>query len=91
MKSALSSPYNGKDPKKLGMSKGEAAFLSLAEFAQEGDVTALETLLNRLLGKPIQQINSLNVSASLSEFLGSLAAEMEKVEPFADEVDPLGD
>lgn len=89
---ALSSEYTGKDLKKSGLTKAAAAFLALAEKAQDGDGEALEKILNRLIGKPIQQINSFNVSASLSEFLGGLAKEMSRPEPFIDaEVDPLGD
>lgn len=91
LKSALTSAYTGKDPKKQHLTKGEAAFLSLAEQAQDGNGEALEQLLNRLLGKPIQQVNSLNVSASLSEFLGSLAGELDKNEPLDAEVDPFSD
>jgi hypothetical protein len=92
LKSALASDYTGRDINKLGMTKGEAAFLSVAESAQDGDISALEALLNRLLGKPVQQVNALNVSASLSEFLGGLAAEMDKADPFIDvDVDPLSD
>jgi len=89
---ALSSDYTGKDVQKIGLTKAAAAFLALAEKAQDGDGEALEKILNRLIGKPIQQINSFNVSASLSEFLGGLAKEMSQPEPFIDaEVDPLGD
>lgn len=94
LESALSSNYDGVDPKKFGLTKAEAAFLSLAEQAQDGNSDALEVLLNRLMGKPMQQINSLTVTASLSEFLGGLAAELVKTEPFIEveaEVDPLGD
>jgi hypothetical protein len=91
LQSVLASPYTGKDPKKVGMTKGSAAFMALAEAAQDGDLGALESLLNRLLGKPVQQVNSLNVTATLSEFLGKLAEEMEKPEVIEVEVDPFGD
>ena len=89
LQSVLASPYTGKDPKKVGMTKGAAAFMSIAEAAQDGDLGALESLLNRLLGKPVQQVQSLNVTATLSEFLGKLAEEMEKPEVI--DVDPFGD
>jgi len=78
LQEVLSSPYTGKDPKKIGLTKSAAAFMSLAECAQDGDAGALEALLNRYMGKPVQQINSLNVTATLSEFLGKLADEIER-------------
>lgn len=88
---ALLSPYTGDDPKKIKMTKGEAAFHSLAEQAQDGDQGAFEFLLNRLLGKPVQQVNALTLTANLSEFLSGLASEMEKevIETEAKEVDPF--
>ena len=94
LQSVLASPYTGKDTKKVGMTKGAAAFLSIAEAAQDGDLGALESLLNRLLGKPVQQVQSLNVTATLSEFLGKLADEIEqdgKPEVIDVPVDPFGD
>lgn len=91
LQNVLASPYTGKDPKKIGLTKSAAAFMSLAEAAQDGDAGALETLLSRYMGKPVQQLNSLNVTATLSEFLGKLAEEMEKPEVIEVEVDPFGD
>lgn len=91
LQNVLASPYTGKDPKKIGLTKSAAAFMSLAEAAQDGDLAALEALLNRYMGKPVQQINSLNVTATLSEFLGKLADEIEREEVIEVEVDPLGD
>lgn len=89
---ALLSPYTGKDPNKKKLTKGAAAFQALAEAAQDGDQGAFSFLLDRLIGKPVQQVNSLNVTASLSEFLSGLAAEMEKdVIDVEKEVDPFGD
>jgi len=94
LKDALSTAYTGKDPNKRGLSKGEAALLAVAEKAQDGDESAFEFLLNRLMGKPIQQVNQMNVSASLKEFLDGLSVETERVcvDPLAPaETDPLGE
>lgn len=83
LKNALSTPYTGEDPRKIGLTKGAAALLALAEKAQDGDGSALELLLNRLMGKPVQQVNQLTASASLKEFLDHLSLEVAKVEnPF---------
>jgi len=49
----------------------------LAEHAQDGDIGALNVILDRFIGRPTQQVNTLNVSASLTEFLGALAEEVE--------------
>ena len=75
VKNALATDYNGLDPKKQGMSKGAAAFLKLAEEAQDGDKAALDFLLDRFIGKPVQQTKNLNVSASMAEFLAALENE----------------
>lgn len=94
LKDALSTAYTGKDPAKRGLTKGEAALLSIAENAQDGDAGAFEFLLNRLMGKPVQQVNQMNVSASLKEFLEGLSVETERctVDPLGPaEIDPLGD
>jgi hypothetical protein len=93
---ALSTPYSGRDPIKYGhLTKGEAALLKLAEAAQDGDQEAFEFLVERLIGKPVQQINQMNVTASLKEFLGALAVECAVVEvtdpfePVVEEVNPF--
>ena len=78
LNNALLSPYTGADVEKLKMTKGEAAFMALAEQAQDGDVGAFSFLLDRLMGKPVQQVNALTLTANLSDFLSSLAGEMEK-------------
>ena len=78
VKNALATDYNGLDPKKQGMSKGAAAFLKLAEEAQDGDKAALDFLLDRFIGKPVQQTKNLNVSASMAEFLAALENEAER-------------
>lgn len=84
MTNALSSEYSGSDARKKGLTKYEAMLLSLSERAQEGDLHAIESILDRILGRPIQQVNSMNVSATLHEFLDTLdntARKCETIEP----------
>ena len=77
LRDVLSTDYTGSDPNKLHLTKGQAAFMTLAEHAQDGDIGALNVILDRFIGRPTQQVNTLNVSASLTEFLGALAEEIE--------------
>jgi hypothetical protein len=67
LKDIVSMPYEGPDARKIGMSLLEAAFLTAAEQAADGDTDALEKILSRLIGKPVQQIVS--ASGTLKEFL----------------------
>jgi hypothetical protein len=84
IKDAVALPYMGVDPKKIGMSLLEAAIFSAAEKAADGDLDALEKLLNRLMGKPMQTVVS--ATGTLKEFLDGLANP--DAEP-SREVDPL--
>ena len=63
--------YTGEDETKWGMSLLEAALVSAAEKAAEGDLDALNKILDRLLGKPIQQ--TIQATGTLREFLDELA------------------
>ena len=69
IKSVVCMQYEGGDVNKLGMTLIEAALYSAAKSAAEGDLDALEKLLNRIMGKPIQQVQNLNMNASLKDFL----------------------
>jgi len=71
LKDIVSGPYEGPNAAKIGMTKLEAAIYSLAEAAADGDHDALERILNRLMGKPVQQV--VQATGSLSEFLDMLA------------------
>jgi len=61
----------------------EAALVAAAEKAAEGDLDALTRILDRLMGKPVQQ--TITASGTLREFLDQIAHE----DPTAP--DPLGD
>lgn len=77
LQTALSREYRGKDQNKIGLTKAEAMLDSLADKAADGDLDAISKTLDRVLGKPIQQVQSLNVNTSLTEFLDQLRARRE--------------
>ena len=76
LKDVLSTEYTGEDIRKLGMTKGEAALLNIAEKAQNGDLESVRYLHDRLMGKPTQTNLNLGVTADLKSFLGLLAEEV---------------
>jgi hypothetical protein len=71
IKDAVALPYSGRDADKIGMTLLEAAIFEAAKKAADGDLDALEKLLNRLMGKPIQAVVS--AQGSLREFLDGIA------------------
>ena len=71
IKDMVSLPYMGKEPDKIGMTLIEAAIYSAAKKAADGDLDALEKVLNRLMGKPVQQV--ISATGSLKEFLDAIA------------------
>lgn len=64
--------YDGQDPQKRGMTLIEAALFEAAKQAADGDGDSLDRLLNRLLGKPLQQVASISTTATLKEFLDNI-------------------
>jgi len=75
--------YKGQDETKWGMSLLEASLVAAAEKAADGDLDALTRILDRLMGKPVQQ--TITASGTLKEFLDQIAHEDGPVP------DPLGD
>jgi hypothetical protein len=71
--------YVGADPDKIGMTLLEAALYSAAEAAADGDVDALNKLLDRLVGKPVQQ--TITATATLADFLNQIAQNEGRVVP----------
>ncbi len=69
MQDALLQDYEGDDPKKFGLSKKQAMEKELADQAADGNLSAISMLQDRILGKPVQQVQSLNVTTSLKDFL----------------------
>ena len=70
--------YTGDDPRFVGKSRLEATLLSLADDAPH-DPGARTELLDRVMGKPKQRVDSTNVNITLSGFLQQVA-EKEKGE-----------
>ena len=75
LRDVLSTDYDGTDDKKIGLTKGEAALLSMAEIAQDGDVETIKYLHDRLMGKPTQTTLNVGLTADLKSFLGGLVDE----------------
>lgn len=87
LKGELMTGYEGKDPKKFGLTKKQAIEKSLLDQAADGDLSAINMVLDRTLGKPLQQVQSLNVTTSLKEFLNGLISanrprEADVIAPF---------
>lgn len=61
------------DPRYEGLSKIEVAQHKLMDKAAAGDIQALAQVEDRILGKPKQQVESLNISTSLESFLEKIA------------------
>jgi hypothetical protein len=85
IKEAVGLPYLGREADKIGMTLLEAALYSAAKKAADGDVDALTKLLDRLMGKPVQQV--VQATGTLREFLDSVA----RAEPIEAEVVPTVD
>lgn len=73
LKKALATDYDGLDPTLKGLTKQEAGRMLLARKVQAGDIEAIKYVDDRIIGKPVQQINSMNVSATLQEFLDGIS------------------
>jgi hypothetical protein len=65
--------YTGKNAACIGMTLLEAALYSAAVKAADGDLEALNKLLDRLLGKPVQQ--TVVATGTLKEFLDQIARQ----------------
>lgn len=74
---SLLAPYDGKDPKHFGKTKLTAAYDAVASKAQDGDIGALEVILDRIMGKPVQAVKNLNVTATLKDFLNGISVNDE--------------
>ena len=80
---AASLPYEGEwdedlemyvlDPRFKGMSNVEVMWIRLVEKAANGDMAATNMILDRILGKPKQSVESASVSMTYQEFLKEIA------------------
>jgi len=87
LKDVFRMPYMGKDLDKVGMSLIEAALYSAMKAAADGDTDALEKMLNRIMGRPLQSVQNLNVNGTLKELLDGIARSdtitVEGTDPFS--------
>jgi hypothetical protein len=74
LQTELDMEYTGKDERSIGLTKSQAILRALSDKAADGDLEAARMLLDRIMGKPVQQVQSLNLNTSLKEFLDELRA-----------------
>ena len=65
-------PYDGNDPRLVGCTKLEAIVANLIDEASRGDKDARKEVLDRVLGRPVQNIKSLSVKGTIEDFLDNL-------------------
>lgn len=83
--SALSLPYEGEYDESLGikvveerfegMSNAEVMWVRIAEKAAAGDLSAAGIILDRVLGKPKQSVESTSMTLSYPEYLEMIAKQ----------------
>lgn len=84
---ALSLPYTdplGIDKEFEGMTNAEVMMIRLARRAAGGDMAAAESLLDRVLGRPKQSVESKSLRLSYEDFIKERAAAAGR-EPPSDE------
>lgn len=79
MKKCLDLPYDGRDPSLKGLKQGEAIIVNLIRDAAHGSPEARSAVLDRLLGRPQQNIKSIHLTGDLNSFLDKVA-EQAKIE-----------
>lgn len=73
IRKVLDMPYHGDNPAFEGLSFGEAMVISMAREAADGSDAARTAILDRLLGKPKQSIESVQITGTLNDFLDGVA------------------
>jgi len=95
LKIAQDLPYNGNDPQLKGLTQGEAMIINLSRDAADGDQWATNVILDRIVGKPQQKIQSVSLHGDLNEFLDMVAEDTQEeiidVTPDAPEADETED
>lgn len=71
-KQYLNFPYEGVDPRYFGKTKGEAMIAQLIDSASEGNSEARKEVMDRVMGKPQQNIKSVSIKGTLGEFLDTI-------------------
>lgn len=80
LSAALSSPYEPAndtpdEQRFAGMSNGEVGAIRRAEAYARGDIESAKFIHDRLLGKPKQQVENLNVNVTAKALLSRIADE----------------
>jgi len=75
----LNFPYDGDEEKYFGMTKGEAMIAQWVDAASTGDADARKDLMDRVMGKPQQNIKSVSIKGSIGDFLDTLDTSEEDV------------
>lgn len=90
LRKVLDLPYDGSDSSLARLSNAEAIAIQVARSAANGDLNATQMLFDRLLGRPKQSIESVNLTGDLNEFLDKVAeaTKIETVEVESTEVVP---
>lgn len=80
---ALSMPYEGEidpnlgikivEPRFQGMTNAEVMWVKIAEQAASGDLDAAKIILDRVLGKPKQSVESTSLSMTYEQYLEHLS------------------
>jgi hypothetical protein len=86
IKDVVLRPYTGDNPALWGKSLFEAMLVTMAQMAADGDLDAAGKILDRLLGKPLQQ--TVTATGTLKEFLSEIASDDARRESGTD---PLAD
>lgn len=83
---ALSTEYTGDfdeesevitsiDPQYVGLTNGEVMAIRLAKLAANGNLKAMEMLMDRILGKPKIAMETVNMQMTYQDFLNKMAEE----------------
>jgi hypothetical protein len=71
-------PFSVSDEEFVGMTNAEVMLVRMARLAAGGDLSAANVLLDRVLGKPKQSIESKNVNVSYADVLKEKAERAAK-------------
>lgn len=77
LEQCLELPYDGKDPSLQGMTQGQAMVINWTRQASHGDQDARQAIVDRLLGRPKQSVQSVQFTGDLTSFLQGVAKDMQ--------------
>ena len=75
MRIALDLPYDGKDKSLIGMTQGEAMIIQMSRDAANGDHDARTAIMDRIMGRPQQNIKAVHLHGDINELLDQVARE----------------